>query len=156
MASYVVMEEPGRRGTAEVTFLRDGFSWMAFLVAPLWLLWHRLWIEALLAFVALGLLSELVETGWPFAGSLPALLVSLFVGLEGRNLRIAALRRRGWREWGVLDAGNLSDAETRYADAVTDEEAIPDAPPSIVPGPAPARPAHAGLVLGLDPAPGGA
>ena len=154
MASYVVMEQPGRRGTADIAFLRDGFSWVAFLVAPLWLLWHRLWVEALLAFVALGLLSALVEAGWPFASSLPALLVSLFVGLEGRNLRVGALRRHGWREWGVIDAKNLSDAEMRYAATVVDEDlAEPDAP-RIVPGPAPARPAHPGLVLGLGPAPG--
>ena len=32
--------------------VRDGFSFLAFLLPPLWLLWHRLWIEAALAFAA--------------------------------------------------------------------------------------------------------
>jgi hypothetical protein len=56
----------------------------------------------------------------------------------------------------VIDAKNLSDAEMRYAATATDEDlAEPDAS-RIVPGPAPApaRPAHPGLVLGLGPAPG--
>jgi hypothetical protein len=149
MASYVVIEQPGRAGTADVAFVRDGFAWLAFLAPPLWLLRHRLWFEAVLAFLVLALLSVLGEAGWPWAGSLLTLAVSLYVGLEGQNLRVAALRRRGWREWGAVEARNLTDAETRYrAEAAGDGPAVADAP-RIVPGPAVARPVHAVLVLGL-------
>lgn len=149
MASYVVMEQPGRVGVTDVAFVRDGFCWAAFIVPPLWLLWHRLWFEAMLVFLVLALLSVLGETGWPWPGSLLALTVSLYVGLEGQNLRVAALRRRGWRAWGAVEAASLTDAETRYAAEASDEEpAVSDAP-RIVPGPTPARPGHAGLVLGL-------
>ena len=85
-------------------------------VPPLWLLWHRLWIEAALAFAVLMLgaagSGETADSASPPALSL---LVSIFVGLEGTALRIAALRRRGWRDWGVVDADTLDDAETRYA-----------------------------------------
>ena len=149
MASYVVMEQPGRAGVADVAFVRDGFAWLAFLVPPLWLLWHRFWVEALLAFLVLALLSALGEAGWPFAGSLLTFAVSLFVGLEGNSMRAGALTRRGWREWGVLEASSLDDAETRYAAETAGEEpAEPEAPP-IVPATTPGRPAHPGLVLGL-------
>ena len=96
--------------------MRDGFSLLAFLVPPLWLLWHRLWIEAALAVAALVLAAGLPKlTGFAVAAPLLSLLVSIYVGLEGNALRIAALRRRGWREWGVVEAGNLDDAETHYA-----------------------------------------
>jgi hypothetical protein len=144
MAIYVVMEQPGRAGTADVALVRDGFSWLAFLVPPVWLLWNRLWFEALLAFLALALVSILGQAGWPFAGSLLTLAISLYCGLEGQNLRIAALRRRGWREWGAIEAKDLADAETRYA-VEADEPAAVETP-RMVPGPAPAQP---GLVLGL-------
>ena len=55
MASWIVMQPPAARarGGADATFVRDGFSLLAFLVPPLWLLWHRLWIEAVLAFAVL-------------------------------------------------------------------------------------------------------
>ncbi|MER8836186.1 DUF2628 domain-containing protein, partial [Mesorhizobium sp. M0909] len=105
MAIYVVMEPPGRGESVDTTFIRDGFAWLGFLVPPLWLAWHRLWVEAALAFVAMGLLSILGERlDLETAGSLLSFLVMLFVGLEGQGLRIAALRRRGWHEWGGGDA----------------------------------------------------
>ena len=96
---------------------------LAFLVPPLWLLWHRLWIEALLAFAALVLAAASAAlTGVAIAATLISLLVSILVGLEGNGLRIAALSRRGWRDWGVVEAGNLYDAETRYAAAIASDD----------------------------------
>jgi hypothetical protein len=153
MATYVAMEPPSRGGTTDATTLvRDGFSWLGFLVPPLWLAWHRLWIEAALAFVAMAVLSMLAEKlSLGLAGSLLSLLVSLYVGLEGQGLRIAALRRRGWHEWGVVEADSLDDADTRYvleAEAHSDENASVQ---RIVPDAALARPAHMDMVLGLTP-----
>ncbi|RWM89895.1 MAG: DUF2628 domain-containing protein [Mesorhizobium sp.] len=156
MAVYVVMEPPGRGEKPDTTaFVRDGFSWLGFLVPPLWLLWHRLWIEAALAFVAMALLSMLAEgLSLGLAGPLLSLLVSLYVGLEGQALRIAALRRRGWHEWGVVEADRLDDADTRYvleAEAHSDEQLRPQ---GIVPDAAHARPTHMGIALGLNHTPG--
>ncbi|TIS60166.1 MAG: DUF2628 domain-containing protein [Mesorhizobium sp.] len=156
MAIYVVMEPPGRTEKPDATtFVRDGFSWLGFLVPPLWLLWHRLWIEAALAFVAMAVLSLLGERlGLALAGSLLSLLVSLYVGLEGQGMRIAARRRRGWHEWGVVEADRLDDADIRYA-LEADADADDEAPvPRIVPDAAHARPAQMGIALGLNHIPG--
>lgn len=115
MASYVVMEPSGARGTVEDTvFVRDGFAFLAFLVPFFWFLWHRLWIEALATLalaLLLGSLSTLVGVG---AAVLISLAVFLMIGLEATNLRILALRRRGWQERGVVEAANKADAEARY------------------------------------------
>ncbi|RWN35067.1 MAG: DUF2628 domain-containing protein [Mesorhizobium sp.] len=156
MATYVVMEPPGRSEKADATaFVRDGFTWLGLLVPPLWFAWHRLWIEAALAFVVMGLLSMLGQKlGLGLAGSLLSLLVSLYVGLEGQGLRIAALRRRGWHEWGAVEAGWLDDADTRFAleaEALADE-VVPA--PRMVPDAALARPAQPGMALGLTHIPG--
>ena len=156
MAIYVVMEPPGRTEAADDTaFVRDGFSWLAFLLAPLWLAWHKLWVEAALAFVAMGLISVLGQRlGLDWAGSALSLLVSLYIGLEGQGLRIAALRRRAWHEWGVVAADNLDDADIRQT---LDAEALADEPapmPRIVPDASLARPAQTGLTLGLTHTPG--
>lgn len=156
MATYVVMEPPGRSEKVETTaFIRDGFTWLGLLVPPLWLAWHRLWIEAGLAFVVMGLLSMAGQNlGLGLASSLLSLLVSFYVGLEGQGLRIAALRRRGWHEWGVVQGGRLDDADIRYALEVEAhvEETMP--PPRIVPDAALARPAQPGMALGLTHIPG--
>ena len=101
MAIYIVMEPPQRQGAeaAERALLvRDGFAFFAFLVPPLWLAVHRLWIEAAFALVvglALGALGTVA--GFGLAGSLLPLLVAIYVGLEGNALRVAALRRRAGR-----------------------------------------------------------
>jgi hypothetical protein len=156
MAIYVVMEPPGPAGKIGATvFVRDGFSWLAFFFPPLWLLWHRLWIEALLAFAALGLISAAGEY-WDLglAGALLGLLASFYFGLEGQALRIAALRRRGWREWGVVGGDSVDDADARYleeADAAPEERL---AAPRIVPDARRARPAETGVALGLAHVPG--
>jgi len=156
MATYVVMEPPGRSEKVDATaFIRDGFTWLGLLVPPLWLAWHRLWIEAGLAFVVMGLLSMAGQNlGLGLASSLLSTLVSFYVGLEGQGLRIAALRRRGWHEWGVVQAGRLDDADIRYALEVEEqaEEAVPA--PRIVPDAALARPAQPGMALGLTHIPG--
>lgn len=163
MATFVVLEPPS--GTVDeaaerAAFLRDGFSFPAFIVAPIWLLWHRLWIEALAVIAVMVALSAAAEiTGLGFAGSVASLLVSLFVGLEGNGLRAAALRRRGWHEWGVVEADTLDDAETRYALARNEEEAPEAAPDVETPSPRPSGQVPAGRsgpVFGLLDYPGGA
>ena len=49
MSVYTVHEPPLRAGAAapdveRFAFVRDGFSWWAFLFAPLWMLRHRMWL----------------------------------------------------------------------------------------------------------------
>ncbi len=127
MAIYVVMEPPAANEVEAVeraVMVRDGFAFLAFLLPPLWLLWHRLWIEAAFVIAASVALTALGETaGFGFIGAALSLLVSLFVGLEGMALRVNALRRRGWREWGVVEARNAAAAEIRYlaGDEIDDE-----------------------------------
>ncbi|MBE1707700.1 MULTISPECIES: DUF2628 domain-containing protein [Mesorhizobium] len=156
MATYVVMEPPSRSEKVDATaFVRDGFTWLGLLIPPLWLAWHRLWIEAGLAFVVMGLLSMAGENlGLGLASSLLSLLVSFYVGLEGQGLRIAALRRRGWHEWGVVQAGRLDDADIRYALEVEAHGDDTTPAPRIVPDAALARPAQPGIALGLTHIPG--
>ena len=56
MAIYTVHEPPLRTGAAapdpeRFIFVRDGFSFWAFLFGPLWMLRHRLWLVLLLYIV---------------------------------------------------------------------------------------------------------
>ena len=147
MASYVVME-PSRGGEERAVLVRDGFHFLAFLLPAVWLLFHRLWLEAVLAIAAAMLLGSLAAlAGFGPASSFLSLLVSLYVGLEGAALKVAALRRRGWREWGVVEAENARDAEIRYLDGFLDDGDAAGLPPAALaarpvspgrPSPAPA------------------
>ena len=154
MARYVVMEPPIGAPTGEARIIRDGFALLGFLFPPLWLLWHRLWFAALLAFaVMLGLSVFGGATGSQVLMSLLSLLVSLFVALEGREMAISALRRRGWTEAAAFEADDLADAEIRYAYLRGDAPVPSGAPQAVVDKPAHGR-APAGPVLGLFAYPG--
>jgi hypothetical protein len=158
MAIFVVMEPPARPGpSAEAVFVRDGFAVLGFLLPYFWLFWHRLWIEGLLALGVVLLLAALGEqAGFATIASLLTLLASIYVGLEGSALRVNALRRRGWREAGVVVAASRAEAEIRY---FADDAETPAM--DAVPLPwAPAAPVQSGVVdngpaLGLLSYPGG-
>ena len=117
MTSFVVMTPPADSGSEALPeFVRDGFSVVAFIVPPLWLLWHRLWIEAGIAFGVMALIPSVAwQLGFGPVSPWLSMLVSLYAGLEGPQLRLAALRAKGWTDAGVYEADDLVDAETRFA-----------------------------------------
>jgi hypothetical protein len=153
MASWVVLEAPPGASTREgeeLVFQRDGFSVLAFLFPPIWLLWHRLWVEAIVTIALLFAVTALERFGGlVVAASFLSFLVSLFVGLEGNAMRIARWQRRGWRVATVVDADSEHDAETIYAahDELEDERPADRQP--IVPHAAHAgvQPSAVGLLL---------
>jgi len=155
MAAYVVMERP-EGGRESAVFVRDRFTLVGFLLPFVWLLWHRLWIEAALALAAVLALAAAEASGAIFsaAGPLLSLLLSIYVGLEGSALRMAALRRRGFVERVVVEAVSLADAEIRYFAG----ESVPFAETpnavAIAPSPNAARLPAAGPALGLLAYPG--
>ncbi|PSM19314.1 MULTISPECIES: DUF2628 domain-containing protein [Nitratireductor] len=136
MASFVVLEPPGERPADDMIFVRDGFAWLGLLLPFFWLLWHRLWIEALLFLAASIGLAMLVEfAGLGVVAPFLSLILALYVGIEGATLRVWAATRRGWREWGVVEADTGEDAEARYV-AERGETPVADriAPRAAAPG----------------------
>src|SRR5436190_10374147 len=81
-------------------FVRDGFSFWAFLLGPVWMLWHRLWL-VLLGYCVLAIA---LQAGLQAMGASSGVkfttggLLALLVGLEAATLRRFILARRGWRD----------------------------------------------------------
>jgi hypothetical protein len=123
MSVYTVHEAPARGSASSPAerfiFVRDGFSWWAFLFAPLWMLRHRMWL-VLIGYVVVsgGIEAALVRFGASRAAiSVVGMLISLLVGLEASTLRRLTLHRRGSRNVGVVSGDNPEDAERRFFDA---------------------------------------
>lgn len=167
MAVYTVHQAPARADAASAAerfvFVRDGFSWWAFLLAPLWMLRHRMWLVLLGYVVISGAIeAALVKFGASGAAlALVGLLISLLVGLEASTLRRFALRRRGWSNVGVISGHDLEDAERRFFDCWLRESrphsnpagATPSGPTSSA-SPGVSRPPQTPHVVGLFPEPG--
>jgi hypothetical protein len=167
MSVYTVHEAPARVSASSdaerFIFVRDGFSWWAFLLAPLWMLWHRMWLVFVgYAVIASGIEFVLVRFGASRAAiSLVGFLISLLVGLESSTLRRLPLHRRGWTNVGVVSGDKLEDAERRFFDAwARRTRPANSAINTTTPGPTNAAPvgvprvAQTPHVVGLFPEPG--
>jgi hypothetical protein len=167
MSIYTVHQPPLDLGAAATdphrfVFVRDGFSWWAFLLTPLWMLWHRLW----LALVIYLVLAAAIDAGLRALGAsaftlvVAGVLISLLAGLEAATLRRLKLARRHWRNIGVVTGENLEHAERRFFDAWIRQApgrrpAAPASTPtsgSVTPAAAPS--AASSGVIGLFPEPG--
>ncbi len=166
MSVYTVHQPPawsaGRSPDAErFVFVRDGFSFWAFLLAPLWMLWHRMWLVlAGYIVVVAALEAPMVVFGLSRAAiSVVGLFIALLVGLEASTLRRLSLRRCGWSNVGIVSGDDLEDAERRFFEAWLRRSSTPSAAagPPPLPGVAPPSPPRAPQppeVIGLFPQPG--
>lgn len=127
MQAYTVHEAPNppadRLQRAEgLVFVREGFSWLAALFAPLWMLWHRMWLVLLLYLVAataldVALVEAGVNTQWV---ALANFAVHLAIGFEAGSLRRWSLQRKRWKMLGVVTGHSETDCERRFFHAWLD------------------------------------
>ena len=80
MAIYTVHEPPQKaEGSApepeRFVFVRDGFAFWAFLLTPLWMLRHRLW----LVFLGYLLIAIALQVGLGLAGLSPTVMTAVGV-----------------------------------------------------------------------------
>lgn len=160
MAIYAVFEPPvrdqeGMDYAERFAFVRDGFSWAAFLFGPLWMLRHLLIIE-LIGWIVLVAALAVTARVLPLPADatwLLLLLLAILIGLEASTLRQWALRRRGWHELGVVAADDIATAERRFFDNWAAGDATVTVPvvPARAGGP---RAPQSSDVIGLFPEPG--
>jgi len=129
MPAYSVFEPPlsSRRGVASTgatrtdrfIFLREKFSFVAFLFGPLWMLARRLWVVLIIYVVAVGFLEfglRRIGVGVQ-ARVVVYVLIQFLVGIEATGLRRWTLARRGWQDCGIVIADGRELAERRFFDA---------------------------------------
>ncbi len=99
-------------------FIKDGFSWAAFLLGSFWLLSKRLW----LAFLGYTLISVALAIVARKLGVPPAMLplvslpLAFLLGLEASNLQIWKANRQKFEPVGVVQGTKIDDAERRFFD----------------------------------------
>jgi hypothetical protein len=124
MAVYTVHEPPAKRyeqtsDPERFMFVRDGFSFWAFLFGPLWMLRHRMWL-VLIGYIGV---SAALELAFRLLGTLGAarvaigFLLSLLIGFEAATLQRFTLGRRRFSNLGVIVADDMESAERRFFDS---------------------------------------
>ena len=116
-----VMTDAGFRATDRYAFVRDGFHFWAFVLGPVWLAWHRLWL-ALIGWIVVVVAIDVAMTAL-HAGRmlifLANVLLALLMGLEAATLRRWTLSRRNWRQLDIVVADDEEQAERRFFDRWT-------------------------------------
>jgi len=164
MTVYTVYEPPAKGGGSSLTraeriaFVPDRFTWSAFLFAPLWMLWHRLWIVLVgygAASVALSLALRYAGVG-SNARTFALVLFALLIGFEAAGLRRWTLALNGWREVGAVVGEDRESAERRFFDRYVSLETTREMEAALAtPPPPPVASRDATDVVGLFPQPGG-
>jgi hypothetical protein len=132
VAVYAVYEPPVEAQDLEeraekLAFVKEGFSWPAFLVPILWLLYHRMWLEFILlalVYVALQLAFGSDSQGQTLVGWISLAIAALFA-FEANDLRAASLERRGYRLAGVTSGRDGTEAERAFFTAWLPQQARP-------------------------------
>jgi len=157
MAFYTVLTPPpvpGRGGEdiERARLIPESFSWSAFVLTGLWLLGRRLWLGTLLFVLVWGGLAYLRSRFGLHQSALSLIYwsIALFLGVEGNNLVVRKLLRKGWRLADVVEARSLPEAERRYFERALAGVAAPartePAAPAMV-----ARPSGPLPIIGLFP-----
>ena len=162
MPTFTVHQPPPKKGEIEsaperFAFVRDGFHFWAFVLAPLWLLAHRLW----LVFVIYVASYVLVGIGLVLLGVsgnvklLVALLIALAMGFEAASLQRWTLQRRGWKTLGFVVGEDTEAAERHFYTewAKRPPEPAPVAPEQRFTTPVRRGPPSGNDVIGLFPEP---
>jgi Protein of unknown function (DUF2628) len=108
-----------------LAFVKEGFSWIAFLVPLLWLIFYRMWVE----FILLALVYVVLQLA--LGGSGPghtlvgwaSLAIAVLFAFEANDLRAASLVRRGYRLVGVASGRGRTEAERSFFSVWLPEQA---------------------------------
>ena len=119
MAVYTIQVRPGGPpDEPDLVLVKEGFSWPALILGPIWFAWSRVWrwlIAYLAALVALSLALALLGGAEEIDGVI-AVALAVFFAAQANDARRAALARRGYRFAGLTRAGGLAEAERRALD----------------------------------------
>lgn len=134
-------------------FVRDGFYFWAFALAPLWLLAHRQWLAFVIYAAVIGALNATLALSgaspvWQIGASL---IIGLGVGLEAASIRRWTLARRRWTTLGFVVGEDRETAERRFFTQWIERRR--EMPPASLANRPPLRPSSD--IIGLFPEPGG-
>lgn len=166
MPTFTVHAPPPRNGETRSAperflFVRDGFHFWAFLLAPLWLLLRHLWLAFAIYVVGYGLagVGLAVLRASATTQFLVWLLIALLIGFEAPSIWRWTLARRGWTMLGFVVGEDAEIAERRFFGEWSKRAAgsplnPPAAPEPKYPAPVRRGPPSPADVIGLFPEPG--
>lgn len=126
MATYTVQVRPGGPpADPDLVLVKEGFSWPALILGPIWFAWMGVWRWLIAYLVALAIFSVALAwlDGVEGIDSVIGVALAVFFAGHANDARRAALARRGYRFAGLTQARGVAEAEHR---------ALADWPPRVL------------------------
>ena len=103
----------------ESTFVKEGWSWSAFIFNLIWSLYYRLWIIGgiLIILKAITIYGKQALDWNQGLITVLSLGVAAFVGFNGTDWRCSNLKARGYKWLGVVMGNNETQARQRFLDS---------------------------------------
>ena len=100
----------------EAVFVKEGFSWLAFFIPAIWLIYKRMWwVLAGLMVVEIALTALIALSGLGDGSAIAvSTAINLIMGFEGNDLYRWSLARRRYKLAAIVAGGGLEEAEHRY------------------------------------------
>ncbi|MFN0193181.1 MAG: DUF2628 domain-containing protein [Aestuariivirga sp.] len=133
MAIYSVHGDPSK--PEDAVFVREGFSFAAFIFQPFWALWNRMWVTAAILF-AIGISISTLNFS-STVQSLTSLMIALIFGAIANDLRRRTLSLKGKEDLGLVSGDSFEEAELRFYLSGPSQPAVQAALAPDVPRPAP-------------------
>ncbi len=131
MRIYTFHMIPGATPLGEAVAVKEGFSWLAFLFGLLWLLYHRLWLWALVVFglwLGLGLIAY-----WGLVDQLTLTIVEIgikvWIGFSANDWRRDKLESEGHLLAGIVAGRDREAVDQRFYDGIGAQRAVSQARP---------------------------
>ncbi len=112
----VYVKESAENPLEKAVFVREGFSFWAFILTLFWAAYYRIWPLCGIIMAVLALLYALSTQGVISEEQLEVLRVAFYawVGFEAPDWRGYALKRQGYVLYDVTCAGNIKEAGLRF------------------------------------------
>lgn len=110
----------------ELVFIKEGFSWVAAIFPPIWLIANRVWWGLLIYFAAvasIGLIADAFGIAEQITG-FAVLALHLFFGLESDVLHRWSLDMRGWSTVGTVTGRTATECERRFFETWLPEQPV--------------------------------
>lgn len=117
MKLYNVLTLNNKEGkTEDILFLKEGFSWLAFIFSIFWFLYHKMWKESFALFIIAGAFAFFEESQILFGDSkfIVEILLDFIIALNANHWFCESLVKKGYKFEGVVFAKNPAQARLRY------------------------------------------
>lgn len=117
MKLYNVLTLNNKEGkTEDILFLKEGFSWLAFIFSIFWFLYHKMWKESFALFIIGGAFVFFEESQILTGDSkfIIEILLDFIIALNANHWFCESLVKKGYKFEGVVFAKNPAQARLRY------------------------------------------